>query len=80
MSDGWTNKTRKTILNFLVNSPKGSGFLTSIDAPHKSKTADKIFEMIDQIVEEIREENVVYIITDNAENYKSVDAMLTSRC
>jgi hypothetical protein len=40
-----------------VNSPKG--FLTSIDAPHKSKIADKIFEMIDQIVEEIREENVV---------------------
>jgi hypothetical protein len=35
-----------------------------------SMTADKVFEMLDVIVERIGEENVVQIVTDNAANYK----------
>jgi len=31
MTDGWTDKKRRTIINFLVNSPKGTMFLKSID-------------------------------------------------
>lgn len=36
-----------------------------------SKTANKVFEMLDEVVETVREKNVVQIITDNAANYKS---------
>jgi hypothetical protein len=79
MSDGWTDKRRRTILNFLVNSPKGTVFLKSVDASHITKTADKIFEMIDQVVEEVGEENVVQIVTDNAANYKAAGAMLMDK-
>jgi hypothetical protein len=39
-------------------------FLKFIDASHLTKT-DKIFEMIDQVVEEVGEENVVQIVIDN---------------
>ncbi|XLU33374.1 hypothetical protein S245_069440, partial [Arachis hypogaea] len=53
MTNGWTDKRRRTILNFLVNSPKGTIFLKSIDASHITKTADKIFKMIDDVVEEV---------------------------
>lgn len=35
--------------------------------------------MIDQIVEEVGEENVVQIVTDNAANYKAVGAMLMEK-
>ena len=42
MTDGWTDKKRKTIINFLVNSPKGTVFLKSIDASAISKTAEKV--------------------------------------
>lgn len=76
---GWTDKRRRKILNFLVNSTKGTIFLKSIDASHISKTTDKIFEMIDQIVEEVGEENIVQIVTDNAENYKVVGVMLMEK-
>ena len=31
MTDGWTDKKRRTIINFLVNNPKGTMFLKSID-------------------------------------------------
>ncbi|KAI5444905.1 hypothetical protein KIW84_013255 [Lathyrus oleraceus] len=79
MSDGWTDKRRRTILNFLVNSTKGTAFLKSIDASHISKTADKIFKMTDQIVEEVGEESVVQIVTDNAANYKVVGVMLMEK-
>ncbi|CAK8536885.1 unnamed protein product [Lathyrus sativus] len=79
MSDGWTDKRRRTILNFLVNSPKGTVFLKSIDASHIAKTADAIFKMIDDIVEEMGEKNVVKIVTDNAANYKAAGTMLMKK-
>ena len=79
MTDGWTDKRRRTILNFLVNSPKGTVFLKSIDASHISKTADRIFKMIDDVVEEVGEENVIQVVTDNATNYKAAGEMLMEK-
>ncbi|XLR53660.1 hypothetical protein HN51_021928, partial [Arachis hypogaea] len=79
MTDGWTDKRKRTILNFLVNSPKGTVFLKSIDASHITKTADKIFKMIDDVVEEVGEENVIQVVTDNAANYKAAGEMLMKK-
>ncbi|XP_042452411.1 uncharacterized protein LOC122037026 isoform X2 [Zingiber officinale] len=79
MTDGWTDKRRRTILNFLVNSPMGTIFLKSIDASDISKTANKIFKLMDEIVEEVGEENVVQIVTDNAANYKAAGEMLMGK-
>ena len=31
MSDGWTDKKRRSICNFLGNSPKGTVFMYSLD-------------------------------------------------
>ena len=59
MSDGWTDKKRRCICNFLVNSPKGTVFLSSVDTSNMFKTADKVFKMLDAIMERIGEENVV---------------------
>ena len=59
ISDGWMDKKRRCICNFLVNSPKGTIFLSYVDTSNISKTADKVFEMLDAIVERIGEENVV---------------------
>ncbi|QHO24890.1 uncharacterized protein DS421_12g376240 [Arachis hypogaea] len=79
MTDGWTDKRRRTILNFLVNSPKGTVFLKSINASDICKTAEKIFKMIDEVVEEVGEENVVQVVTDNAANYKKAGQMLMEK-
>ena len=55
MSDRWTDRKRRSICNFLVNSPKGTVFLYSLDTSDISKTADKVFEMIDRAVEKAGE-------------------------
>jgi len=55
---------RRTTINFFVNSPKGIVFLKSIDASAIFKTAKKVFEMMNNIVEEVGEENVIQVVTD----------------
>lgn len=79
MSDGWTDAKRRSLCNFLVNSPKGTIFLTSVDTSDISKTADKVFEMLDEIVERVGEENVVQVVTDNASNYKAAGDLLMAK-
>ena len=79
MSNGWTDKKRRSICNFLVNSPKGTVFLSSVDTSNMSKTTDKVFEMLDAIVERIGEENVVQVVTDNAANYKAAGQLLMEK-
>ncbi|KAG5022691.1 hypothetical protein JHK82_018603 [Glycine max] len=61
MPDGWTNKKRRSICNFLVNSPKGTIFL---------------FKILDDVVTFVGEENVVQVIIDNAVNFKAAGELL----
>jgi len=79
MTNTWNDKKRRIIINFLVNNPKGAMFLKSIDAFSISKIVEKFFEMIDNIVEKVREDNVVQVLTDNATNYKVVGQMLMKK-
>jgi len=71
MYDGWTNKKRRSICNFLVNNPKGTVLLYSLDTSNISKIDDKVLMMLDDVVNFVGEENVVQVITDNAANYKA---------
>ncbi|XP_042472492.1 uncharacterized protein LOC122055179 [Zingiber officinale] len=65
MSDGWTDKKRRSICNFLVISEKGTIFLQSTDTSDISKTADKVFEMLNEIVDKVGEQNVVQLFTSD---------------
>jgi hypothetical protein len=44
-------------------------FLKSMDALDKVKTTQSIFEMMEDVVQDVGEENVVQIIPNNATNY-----------
>ncbi|XP_065865608.1 uncharacterized protein [Euphorbia lathyris] len=55
MADGWTDKKQRTLINFLVNSHKGTVFIESVDASDYSKTGEKLFELFDKMVERIGE-------------------------
>ena len=76
MFDGWTDKKRRSICNFLVSSPKGTIFLYSLDTYDISKTTDKVFKMLDDVVKFVGEENVVQVITDNVANFKAARELL----
>lgn len=58
MTYRWTDQKRRTIINFLVNSHMGTLSLKSIYAYGISNTYDKVFKMLDDIIEESGE-NVV---------------------
>lgn len=79
LSDGWTDMRNRSLINFLVNNPHGTVFLKTVDASDCVKNAEKLFELLDGIVEEIGEDIVVQVITDNAAAYKSAGAMLMKK-
>ncbi|WOL07485.1 hypothetical protein Cni_G16227 [Canna indica] len=76
MYDGWTDRKRRSICNFLVNNPKEFFFLYSLDTSDISKTTDKILKMLDDAIKFVGEENIVQVVTDNAANYKAAGEML----
>ncbi|RVW36765.1 hypothetical protein CK203_101561 [Vitis vinifera] len=69
MLDGWTDRKERTLVNFLVNCSKGTMFMQSIDASSMIKTGEKMFELLDKWVEQVGEENVIQVITDNHSSY-----------
>ncbi|XP_026459199.1 uncharacterized protein LOC113359841 [Papaver somniferum] len=70
MSDGWTDGKKRHLINFLVNCPKGSVFLKSVDASNRTNDADFIRELVKEVIEDVGKENVVQFITDNGSNFK----------
>ena len=55
MSDGWTDRKGRTLINFLVNCPAGTMFVRSVDASDYAKTGEKLAELLDTFIEEIGE-------------------------
>lgn len=43
MCDGWKDKQDRSLLNFLVNSPKGSVFIESINTSSYAKDGMKLY-------------------------------------
>ena len=79
VSDGWTDKKRRSICNFLMNSPKGTIFIYFIDTSSISKTAEKVFEILDCIMGKVGEDNIVQVITDNVANYTNAREILMEK-
>ncbi|CAA0840621.1 hAT dimerisation domain-containing protein, partial [Striga hermonthica] len=80
MSDGWTDGKNRALINFLVNSPAGTFFLKSVDVSDFIKNGELIFNYLDDIVNEIGEDNVIQVITDNASNFvKAGKKLMTTR-
>ncbi|CAN1319745.1 hypothetical protein LINPERPRIM_LOCUS31383 [Linum perenne] len=69
MSDGWTDKRGRTLINFLVYCSRGLCFIKSVDAIKEIKTAKVLFKMFDEVIKWIGVDNVVQVVTDNASNY-----------
>ncbi|KAK2641277.1 hypothetical protein Ddye_023040 [Dipteronia dyeriana] len=68
LSDGWKDRRERTLINFLVNSPRGSVFIELVDASGYAKTGEKMFNLLSQFVEKIGVDNVVQVVTDNISN------------
>ncbi|KAL6583185.1 hypothetical protein OROMI_005263 [Orobanche minor] len=71
MLDGWTDQKQRALMNFLVNSPAGTFFIKSVDVSDSIKNGELIFKYLDEVIDEVGENNVIQIITDNASNCKN---------
>ena len=69
MSDGWKDKSHRSLINFLVNCSKGSMFIEPIDASSYMKTGERMFQLLDSMMEKIGEDKVVQVIIDNVSSY-----------
>ena len=51
----------------------------SVDTTNISKTADYIFSLMDKVVDEVGEENIVQVVTDNEESFKAAGHLLMEK-
>ena len=80
MCDGWSSRTRKPIINFIVYCDRSMIYLSLVNTTNIRKTADYIFSLMDKIVEEVGEENIVQLITDNEASFKAAGMLLMEKC
>ena len=79
MCDGWSSRPRKPIINFMVYCDRSMIYLSLVDTTNIPKTTDYIFSLMDKIVEEVGEENVVQVVTDNEANFKAAGMLLMEK-
>lgn len=70
MCDGWTSPTKLAIINFMVYSKGATVFLKSVDASRMKKSAEYIYGILNEIIQDVGPNNVVQIVTDNAAAFK----------
>ncbi|KAL6311296.1 hypothetical protein AAG906_000825 [Vitis piasezkii] len=68
--------TRKSIINFMFYCDNCMIYHSSVDTTNIPKTTDYIFSFMDKVVEEVEEENVVQVVTDNEASFKVIKETL----
>ncbi|KDP28006.1 hypothetical protein JCGZ_19086 [Jatropha curcas] len=79
MADSWMDLEGRTLINLLVSCPHGVYFVASVDASDMLEDALSLFKLLDKVVEEMGEENVVQVITENTPSYKAAGKMLQEK-
>ncbi|XP_039128985.1 uncharacterized protein LOC120265161 [Dioscorea cayenensis subsp. rotundata] len=79
MGDGWKYIRQRSLINFLVYTPKGISFIKSVDASDLIFYAQTLCNLFAEIVEIVGCQYVVHMITDNAANYKAAGRLLNEK-
>nr|GEV40965.1 alanine--tRNA ligase [Tanacetum cinerariifolium] len=79
LADTWKDAHNKTLINFLVSCPRGLHFISSVDATDFVEDAPTLFNILDNLVDEMGEENVVQVITQNTPSYQAAGKMLEEK-
>ncbi|XP_019158581.1 PREDICTED: uncharacterized protein LOC109155351 [Ipomoea nil] len=79
MTDAWTNRKRRSVMNLCVNSNLGTIFLSSKECSLDSHTSQYIYEFVEHGIEQVGVENVVQVVTDNASNNMGASKLLKEK-
>ncbi|CAN0925477.1 hypothetical protein LINGRAHAP2_LOCUS34784 [Linum grandiflorum] len=77
MTDGWTDKRHRSLINFLVYCPSGTCFVKSVDASGCIKNAENLFKLFSSVIDWVGAANVVHVVTDNAANYVAAGKLIS---
>ena len=59
MTDAWSDRKRRSIMNLCSNCVDGSSFISSKEMSDVSHTSEVIFELVDKAIKDIGADNVV---------------------
>ncbi|ONL96592.1 hAT dimerization domain-containing protein / transposase-related [Zea mays] len=76
MTDAWSDKKRRSIMNVCTNCADGTSFISSKEMSDVSYTSEVIFELVDKAIEDIGLDDVVQVVTDNASNNMGAKKLL----
>ncbi|KAI3524005.1 hypothetical protein L1887_02587 [Cichorium endivia] len=79
LADSWKDSQNRTLINILVSCPRGLYFVSSVDATEFVEDAPSLFKFLDKYVDEMGEENVVQVITENTPSYQAAGKMLEEK-
>ncbi|CAN6579051.1 unnamed protein product [Malus baccata var. baccata] len=79
ITDAWSDRKRRSIMNLCVNCKEGTIFLSSKECSSEAHTGEYIFEYVDKCVEEIGPSNVIQVVTDNASNNMAAANMMKKK-
>ncbi|CAN6579016.1 unnamed protein product [Malus baccata var. baccata] len=79
MTDAWSDRKRRSIMNLCVNCNEDTIFLSSKECSSEAHTGEYIFEYVDKCVEEIGPQNVIQVVTDNASNNMAAANMMKKK-
>ncbi|XP_073015997.1 uncharacterized protein [Primulina eburnea] len=79
LTDAWTDRKRRSIMNLCVNCKEGTTFLSSREASDEAHTGNYIFEYVDKCIEEVGAQSVVQVVTDNASNNMAAKDLLKEK-
>ncbi|XP_020255771.1 uncharacterized protein LOC109832769 [Asparagus officinalis] len=79
MTDAWSDRKSRSIMNIVVHSAGRACFLSSHDASADKHDADYICDFVDKAIDELGEENVVQIVTDGASNNMAASKKLEEK-
>ena len=79
MCDGWSSRTKKPIINFMIYCDRSMIYHSSVGTTNIPKIANNIFSLMDKVVEEVEEENVVQVVTNNEASFKATGILLMEK-
>ena len=76
MCDGWTDPTKRSIINLLTYYDEKVFFHKSINASNRVHDATCILGLMEEVIDSTEEQNAMQIITDNEPQYKTASELL----
>ncbi|PKI68642.1 hypothetical protein CRG98_010922 [Punica granatum] len=77
--DSWKDVQGRRIVNLLVSCPRGIYFVSSVDATDVIEDYGKLFLLLDRVVDEMGEENIVQVVTEDTACFRAAGKMLEEK-